>query len=342
MYGMAVLPLIRRIADHCKQVLYADDATGGGCILQLRSWWDALCEIDPSFCYYPNAEKTWLVVEEEHLELAQRVFRDASVQITAEGRRLLGAPLGTALFTSRYLEERVISCSRQLSKLAKVAQLQTQPHTAFSAFRHAFVNRLVFMACVTGDLSSHFQPLESKICKSFLPSLTGRPTPGEDVSALLALPPRLGGLGIVNPTVAFTKEHEYSKNICQSLTTLIIKQDSDLADACSDIKKRKKEVHDWRTKSISETAAKVTPTLLEFSAAGSGSRSRSGCFTFADSPAPGSPRICSTQRSLYGCPMPFRYGCHCPICCYTVHAESCSGRPCALLWQRRIYNHAPQ
>ena len=34
------------------------------------------------------------------------------------------------------------------------------------------------MACVTGDLSSHLQPLESEICKSFLPSLTGRPTPG--------------------------------------------------------------------------------------------------------------------------------------------------------------------
>ena len=26
MYGLAVLPLIRRIADHCKQAWYADDA----------------------------------------------------------------------------------------------------------------------------------------------------------------------------------------------------------------------------------------------------------------------------------------------------------------------------
>ena len=141
MYRSVVLPLICRIADHCKQVWYADDATGGGRILQLRSWRDALCEIGPSFGYYPNAKKTWLVVKEEHLQRANRVFHDASVQITVEGHRLLGAPLGT-LFRSQCLVERVAFWTQQHAKLANVAQ--TQPHAVFSAFTHAFINRLVF------------------------------------------------------------------------------------------------------------------------------------------------------------------------------------------------------
>ena len=261
MYGLAVLPLIRRIADRCKQTWFADDATGGGRILQLRSWWDALCKIGPSFGYFPNAEKTWLIVKEEHAELAKRVFADTSVQITVDGHRLLGAPLGTPEFRTKYLEERVASWTQLLVKLSAVAQ--TQPHAAFSAFTHSFVSRLVFMARVAGDLTSHLQPLESEICKSFLPSLSGRPSPSDDVRALLALPARLGGLGIVNPAVALTKEHTDSKEICQPLTDLIIQQKPDLADTSSVVQKRRRAVQERRARLTAEAAASLTSTLPE-------------------------------------------------------------------------------
>ena len=102
------------------------------------------------------------------------------------------------------------------------------------------------MARVAGDLTSHLQPLESEICKSFLPSLSGRPSPSDDVRALLALPARLGGLGIVNPAVALTKEHTDSKEICQPLTDLIIQQKPDLADTSSVVQKRRRAVQERR------------------------------------------------------------------------------------------------
>ena len=72
--AVAILPLICRIANHWKQVWYADDATGGGRILQLRSWWDALCEISPSFGHYPNAEKTWLLSKRSTSSLPKEHF----------------------------------------------------------------------------------------------------------------------------------------------------------------------------------------------------------------------------------------------------------------------------
>ena len=41
-YGLAVIPLIKKLASEAKQVWYADDATGGGKLQQLRRWWDKL------------------------------------------------------------------------------------------------------------------------------------------------------------------------------------------------------------------------------------------------------------------------------------------------------------
>ena len=262
MYGMAVTPLIRRLADQCKQIWYADDANGGGRISQLKSWWDLLTKIGPSFGYYPNAEKTWLLVKEEHFELATTTFQSTGVQITTEGRRLLGAPVGTSKFKDEYLNEKVSAWTRQIVQLAAIAQ--TQPHAAFSAFTHALLSRLTFLARVTSDLVDHLQPLETEICRSFLPSLTGRPAPGEGVRSLLALPPRLGGLGIINPTTAFVNEHKHSKEVCEPLTTLIVEQDHDLSDTCLAIQQRKKVVQAQREKDALDKASILRPALPEF------------------------------------------------------------------------------
>ena len=84
-----------------------------------------------------------------------------------------------------------------------------------------------------------------------------------DVRALLALPARLGGLGIVNPAVALTKEHTDSKEICQPLTDLIIQQKPDLADTSSVVQKRRRAVQERRARLTAEAAASLTSTLPE-------------------------------------------------------------------------------
>ena len=97
-YSLAVLPLIKRIADQNKQIWYADDATGGGRLRHVRTWWDKLNRFGPSFGYFPNTAKTWLLVKEPELAEAHELFADTGVQITTEGRRLLGALIGTEEF----------------------------------------------------------------------------------------------------------------------------------------------------------------------------------------------------------------------------------------------------
>lgn len=63
-YALATIPLIRKIEGEAKQVWYADDAAAVGSIGDLRQWWDRLAKLGPSFGYFANAAKTWLVTKE--------------------------------------------------------------------------------------------------------------------------------------------------------------------------------------------------------------------------------------------------------------------------------------
>ena len=54
------------------------------------------------------------------------------------------------------------------------------------------------MRCIS-NTEDFLAPLEAIMRTKFLPNLTGQPSFNDDEHRLLALPPRLGGLGIVNP-----------------------------------------------------------------------------------------------------------------------------------------------
>ena len=93
MYTLAVTPLIDQLKASCqevRQVWYADDATGASTVRGLRLWWKELADRGPSFGYNPNASKTYLIVEQEHVELAKTEFADTDVAITTCGKRHLG------------------------------------------------------------------------------------------------------------------------------------------------------------------------------------------------------------------------------------------------------------
>ena len=78
-----------------RQVCYADDAAAGGSLLQLKDWWSGLPSFSCHLGYHVNAAKTWLVVKEEYLASAQRIFGGSGIQITSAGRPYLGAPIGS-------------------------------------------------------------------------------------------------------------------------------------------------------------------------------------------------------------------------------------------------------
>ena len=116
MYAFAIIPLIQSLKSNILQVWYADDASAVGKISSLRDWWDKLSTIGPSFgCLtnpskigpsfgcLTNPSKTWLITKDHHLDEAQSSFSDTGVNITAEGRPYLGAPIGSEGFTNLYV-----------------------------------------------------------------------------------------------------------------------------------------------------------------------------------------------------------------------------------------------
>ena len=107
MYAIATVPLIERLQQHVTQVWFADDATAGGKLLDLRNWWDQLVECGQDYGYSANASKTWLVVRPEYLDQAKEIFAESGVQITAEGRRHLGAAVGTRSFAEAFVSTKV-------------------------------------------------------------------------------------------------------------------------------------------------------------------------------------------------------------------------------------------
>jgi hypothetical protein len=79
------------------------------------------------------------------------------------------------------------------------------------------------------------QPLESAIQSPFIqspfiPAITDQPLPGKQVREILALPVRLGGLGLGNPISMAKKQHTASQQISAPLVDRIVHQQHHLGD----------------------------------------------------------------------------------------------------------------
>ena len=83
------------------------------------------------------------------------------------------------------------------------------------------------------------QPLESAIQSRFIPAITGQAPPGKHVRDLLALPVRLGGLGLRNPTNMAKEQHTASQQISAPLVDRIVNQEHHLGE-CHAVQKQTK------------------------------------------------------------------------------------------------------
>lgn len=102
-YALASTPLIRELSGQssAKQVWYADDSAAVGSLTDVCKWWDTLTLRDPSYGFFANIKKTWLVVMEVAEAEARELFTDIS--ITSADRPYLGAPLGTPSYVKDFV-----------------------------------------------------------------------------------------------------------------------------------------------------------------------------------------------------------------------------------------------
>ena len=131
MYAVATVPLIEKLqSTNTKQVWYADDATAGGALLNLKAWWTMLPSSGPSYGYFVNPEKTWLIVKPQHEHEAKELYSGTGIGITSEGKHHLGAVLGSHSFLESYISDKVKVWTPTILNLSLIAK--TQPHAAYT------------------------------------------------------------------------------------------------------------------------------------------------------------------------------------------------------------------
>ena len=263
MYALATIPLIKKLRhrlDDVSQVWYADDASAAGKIDRLREWWSLLVTEGPKFGYFTNATKTWLVTKEKHLATSTASFANTGVQVTADGRPYLGAAIGTEEFIASYVKDKVARWSADMDTLATIAL--TQPHAAHAVFTHGLSGKWCFLTRTIQGVGNLLQPLETTIRSKLIPALTGQPPPSDNIRDLLALPARLGGMALTNPTSAADEEFSASNRISGPLKNAILQQSFEYSDdVVNEQVEAKGEVQRTKREQSTQSAASLRQSL---------------------------------------------------------------------------------
>ena len=224
-YVLATRPLmnaLRMVTPEVKQVWYADDATAAGKVVDLKSWWSKLSAVGPSYGYFVNPSKTWLVTKDGYSGLASEYFGDTNVNITSHGRPILGSPIGTPEYISSFVEHKVQEWVKELDYLSMFAD--SQPHAAYSALTHGLYSKWNYLARKTPDIEHSLLSLEDFIRMKLFPKLTGREPPNDQERCLFALPTRVGGLNLINSAAFSDTQYQDSVKVTGPLTESILDQ----------------------------------------------------------------------------------------------------------------------
>ena len=108
------------------------------------------------------------------------------VSITAEGKRHLGAAIGTNSFVESYVKRKVSGWVHEVERLSSIAV--TQPHAAYAAFTHGQTSKWTYLERTIPDIGDLLKPVENAIRQRFLPSLTGQNAFNDADRDLMALP----------------------------------------------------------------------------------------------------------------------------------------------------------
>lgn len=222
-YSLGVTPLVKELAStSCRQLWYADDAAAGDTIEKLRTWWDTLNAKGPQLGYFPNADKTWLIVKSHFHDKAKDAFEGTGVKISTNGQKYLGSPIGTDQFVESFVSDKVDRWTKELLELVDISK--REPQLAYAAYIYGLSKRWLFLMRTTPNISNYIQPLESCITLHFIPTLIDRFQPSTH-RRLFSLPAKLGGLGIFDPTEVADRENEYSIKATASMVQSIFNQE---------------------------------------------------------------------------------------------------------------------
>ena len=144
MYAIATTPLIMTLLEltekflnkQTKMVAFADDLSAGGSLSNIKKWWKSLCNLGPKFGCNPEVSKSWLIVKPQLVKEAEKLFENTKINITVNGKRHLGAVIGSQEYRDEYVINKTDQIANELNNLCEIAKLE--PQTAYSCFVRGF------------------------------------------------------------------------------------------------------------------------------------------------------------------------------------------------------------
>jgi len=229
-YAIAIIPLILRSAEKVKTesveakiAAFADDLAGVGKLTGLKVLWDEICRTGPKYGYFPEPSKSWLIVKPKNLDLAREIFNDSQIKVTTDGRKHLGAVVGSLQFRTDYMMEKITKWTHELKMLSSIARFA--PHEAYACFVNGYKHKITYFMRTIEGINVFLDQLDDVINTELIPNITGGIQPTENERKLFSLPPSMGGLGIPIFHEEAETEFKNSVNLTRNLTFNIVNQE---------------------------------------------------------------------------------------------------------------------
>ena len=102
--------------DNVTQKWYADDGNAVGKLSNLRIILDKIVSLGKLFGYHVKASKCQLIVRDEKLGGAEKIFENTGITVKA-GARVLGSVIGTESICKKFLELQQIEQTKIFEKI---------------------------------------------------------------------------------------------------------------------------------------------------------------------------------------------------------------------------------
>ena len=143
----------------------------------------------------------------------------------------------------------------EITELSLIAR--THPQAAYSAFTSGDKHKFTFFMRTIQNVENFMLPLDKVIKQKLIPALLNDFQISEELRSLIALPCKLGGMGIINLVEIANEEYVNSRELTKKLTNLIIQQEHSYTVSEDEIKKIRSKIQKKRMEKQQRTLSSL-------------------------------------------------------------------------------------
>jgi hypothetical protein len=150
------------------QPWYTDDKGVGATFKRTITMFLRLLQLGPNYGYYPDPNKSTLVVSTANFARANKEFEDLGFKVTA-GIPFLGGFIGKEAGRDAWLEEKIQVWGDYIKQLSSVAGIYLQ--SVYAGMQKSLQAEYIFVQRVIKGTGPKFEGIQDKMKRIFIPAL---------------------------------------------------------------------------------------------------------------------------------------------------------------------------